>query len=345
MGRPAVCPLRVPPQVRLETLLPSQPGQPRRRSRRDAGGVVYGYTDDRYRAVLHRAFMLAAETGELCRPVHLLAALAEGDGPIADILRSPGGGPLLPRPTNPLPVHGGGCNYYVVGQAQGAVHRLASERGETAGPEHLFLVVLDQAEDEAMALLTSVGLDPAVLRAEALSVLGAPPDLPPTTMPPLTPAGTMDRPALPVEALDQRAWAVLCWRQEHLPLGRLRRRSHYEALWQLEYRASWRVASKLGLDEDQRYSLVHHHLCRVEDLAARAEPALVERRLSRPREPIAMMGTVTLGQGRRRWRRWRYRWLGFTVGWGCWFSNRRAGVRDRWFRLRTIPNYRGAPQP
>lgn len=299
---------------------------------------------DRYRGVLHRAFILAAETGELCRPVHLLAALGEGDGPIAQILRPPGGGPLRPHPTDPLPVHGGGCNY-VVGQAQRGVHRLASERGETACPEHLFLVVLDQAEEEAMDLLASVDLDPALLRAKALSILGAPPDLPPTTLPPITPAGTMDRPALPVEELDQRAWASLCWRQEHLPLGRLRRGSHYDALWQLEDRASGRVASELGLEDDQRYSLAHHHLCRVEDLAAQAKPALAQRRFSRQREPIEVMGTVTLYQHRWRWDRWRPRWLGFTVGWGCWFSNRRAGMRDRWFRLRTIPDYRGAPQP
>jgi hypothetical protein len=25
----------------------------------------------------------------------------------------------------------------------------------------------------------------------------------------------------------------------------------------------------------------------------------------------------------------------FTVGWAAWFGNRRTGLRDRWFRLRT----------
>ena len=33
-----------------------------------------------------------------------------------------------------------------------------------------------------------------------------------------------------------------------------------------------------------------------------------------------------------------------TVGWGVWFGNRRVGLRDRWFRLRTTSSYRGAPQ-
>ena len=37
----------------------------------------------------------------------------------------------------------------------------------------------------------------------------------------------MDRPALAVEVLDPRAWAALRWRQEHLPLARLRRRSRF----------------------------------------------------------------------------------------------------------------------
>jgi hypothetical protein len=33
------------------------------------------------------------------------------------------------------------------------------------------------------------------------------------------------------------------------------------------------------------------------------------------------------------------------TGWGTWFGNRRAGLRDRWFRLRTHGAYRNAPQP
>ena len=44
------------------------------------------------------------------------------------------------------------------------------------------------------------------------------------------------------EALDPRTWEVLRWRQEHLPLHRLKRRSHYDALWSLESRAARRVA-------------------------------------------------------------------------------------------------------
>ncbi len=54
----------------------------------------------------------------------------------------------------------------------------------------------------------------------ALGILGASADLPPVSMPPLTPAGTFDRPPLPVGELDPRAWAALCWRQVYLSLGR-----------------------------------------------------------------------------------------------------------------------------
>lgn len=225
------------------------------------------------------------------------------------------------------------------GKTQQAASRLASERGETAGPEHLFLAVLDQADPEAVGLLTRAGLDPAAVRKAALDLLGAPRDLPPIPMPPLTPAGTLDRPPLPVGELDLRAWEALCWRQDHLPLRKVRRRSHYRALSQLESRASWRVASKLAVNDDQRYSLSRHHLDRVERLAALAKPGLVTPGPSRLRDPIAR----PIPAGRRRHPH-RPRWMNFTVGWGSWFTNRGVGLRDRWFRLRTITDYRQAPQ-
>ena len=292
-----------------------------------------------YNQVLHRAFLLAAETGEWCRPIHLLAALAEGDGPISDALRPPDGGLLFPRSAGPPPVHGGGASYLTM-QTQQAARQLASQRGETATPEHLFLAVLDQADPEAVALLSHAGLDLSIIRTTALDILGAPSDLPPIAMPPLAPAGTMDRPPLSVDELDPAAWVALCWRQDHLPLRRLQRRSHYEALQHLESRACWRTTSKLGLDDDQRYSLSRHHLDRVEQLAAQARPDLVELRSSRPQGPVAM----SVATRRRPRLRWPLR-MNFTVGWGTWFSNRQVGLRDRWFRVLTISDYKGAPQP
>ena len=130
-----------------------------------------------YNQVLHRAFLIAAETGEWCRPIHLLAALAEGDGPISDALRPPDGGLLFPRSAGPPPVHGGGASYLTM-QTQQAARQLASQRGETATPEHLFLAVLDQADPEAVALLSHAGLDLSIIRTTALDILGAPSDLP-----------------------------------------------------------------------------------------------------------------------------------------------------------------------
>ncbi|MHB8504962.1 MAG: hypothetical protein ACYDEN_04475 [Acidimicrobiales bacterium] len=292
------------------------------------------------RRVIRRAFSIAAENEERCRPVHLLAALAELDGPISDALSPPGGGPLLARRVDPPPFRGGG-SHYLMAQTQQAAQGLASRRGETPRPEHLLVAVIDQADPEVLDLLTRVGLEVGALRVAALALLGAPADSPPAPMPPLTPAGTLDRPPLRVYELDPRAWAGLGWRQDHLPLRRLRRRSHYEALRVLESRAAWQFASKLGLDDDQRYSLSRHHLDRVERRAAQARPDLVERRASRPRGPV---GSAVPTQRRRRRPR-RPLWLNFTVGWGTWLSNRQVGARDRWFRLRTLGCYRGAPQP
>lgn len=290
--------------------------------------------------LLRRAFILAAEGGDRCRPVHLLAALAEVEDPIGAALRPPGGGPLWGRPAHPLSVNGGGAGYLTM-QVQQAAQHLAADRGEPVGAAHFLLAVLDQGDPEALALLAEAGLDRAAVRRAALAALGHAADLAPLGMPPLTAAGTLDRPPLTVEALDPRAWEVLCWRQEHLPLHLLKRRSHYDALWSLESRAARRVASRLGLDPDQLSSLAVQHLTRVEDLAAAAAaPGLVERRFSKPRTPV--IGHARLVR-RRRLRR--PRWLNFTVGWGCWFTNRLASGRDRWFAVRTLPSYRGAPSP
>ncbi|MGH9128869.1 MAG: Clp protease N-terminal domain-containing protein [Acidimicrobiales bacterium] len=181
----------------------------------------------------------------------------------------------------PLSTPRGGCGYLAI-QTQGAALQVASELGDTAGPAHLLLAVIDQAEPEAIALLTRAGLDTGAVRSVALESLAAPPDLPPISIPPLPPAGTDDRPPLPVGQLDPRAWGVLCWRQEHLPLRRVHRCSDVEALRHLESKASWRVTMQLGLDEDQRYSVIRHYLARVDVLAAQAVPGLVEHCFRQP---------------------------------------------------------------
>jgi hypothetical protein len=295
--------------------------------------------DSAYHQALVRAFRIASATGERARPVHLLAALGATGGPISEALTSPGGGPLF-GDGDDSSSRGGGSSY-LLAQTQQAAQQLAADRGEQPGPGHLFLTVLDQADPEAMASLRRAGLEPSTLRVGALRILGAPVDLPPVPMPALTPAGTMDRPALRVDQLDPAAWDALSWRQEHLPLRRLRSAGRYHALCHLESRACSLIATRRGLDDDQRCSLSRHHLDRVEQLVAQAHPELIEQRSAQTSFPIARMVTAQAHP----WRRWRRRWLGSTVGWGTWFSNRWVGLRDRWFRLLTIPDYRGAPQP
>jgi len=100
--------------------------------------------------------------------------------------------------------------------------------------EHVLLVVIDQADPEAIALLVQTGIDPAAVRLVALKTLSAPEDLPPIPMPPLYAAGTHDRPPLAIERVAADAWEVLCWRQEHLPLGHLKRQGDWGALFHLE---------------------------------------------------------------------------------------------------------------
>jgi hypothetical protein len=179
--------------------------------------------------------------------------------------------------------------------------------------------------------LSLAGLDPATVRRAAVTAVAAPATLPPLTLPPPVPAGTMDRPALPVEELDGRAWAALRWRQDHLPLGSLRRRGDLAALGNLERDAALRIAGRLRLDDDQRYSLMSRHDAEVAARAATARPDLGPR----PRRPPP------------RYRRSHRRlpWLpGVQGGVAAWLSNRLVSVRDRWFWLRTRSSYRGAPQ-
>lgn len=151
-----------------------------------------------YIQVLVRAFRLAGGGSDLCRPVHVFGALAEGDGPVAAALNS-GNGPVLPHPSA-LPVNEEGAGS-LLGQLQRATQRFASQCGMAAAPEHLFLVGIDQGDSEAMEALNQAGLDVAVLRTTALSALGEPSDLPPIEMPPLIPRSVSERPVVtkPVE--------------------------------------------------------------------------------------------------------------------------------------------------
>lgn len=99
--------------------------------------------DDPGDAVVHRALTIANDQGRTCRPIDLLAALAEVNGPIGEVLRAPDGGPLFPDAAAKPGVRGGG-NSYLAAEVMSAAGRLAEERGELLGPSHLLVAVVDQ---------------------------------------------------------------------------------------------------------------------------------------------------------------------------------------------------------
>lgn len=281
-----------------------------------------------YLAAIRRGFRLASETGTKCGPVHLLVGIAEGDEPAAAALAPARGGSLRDTVTAAGDLPGNGAGYLHM-QAQGAARSLAEALGQAPLPAHLLISLLDQGTPGVLRALSLAGLDPAGVRRAALAAAGAPAGLPPATLPPLPPAGTFDRPALPAADLDQRAWGVLRWRQEHLPLRQLRGPGDLAALGNLERAEASRLAGSLALGDDQRFSLMSRHDAEVSRRTAAARPDL----LPRPRRAPAY---------RRRRRR---RLPGLSAGWAAWLGNRWVSVRGPWFRLRTLAAYRGAPRP
>jgi hypothetical protein len=304
-----------------------------------------------YLEAIRRGFMLARELDQPCGPAHLLVGVAEGEGPAAAAL-GPGQGRSLraaitivtadPEARGPATGYSpyGGLGHLHM-QAQGAAMALAESRDERVAAEHLLIALLDQGTAPVLEVLSRAGLDPVTVRQAAATAIGAP-GLPPIELPALTPAGTMDRAPLPVSELDDRAWAALRWRQDHLPVGKLHRPSDREALLHLERDEAWRVADRLDLDDDQRYSLISHHASEVGRRVERARPDLVTPPSARDR---AQARATALARRHRRRPGRTVALRNVTVGWGVWFGNRRRGLRDRWFRLRTTGSYRGAPQP
>ena len=273
-----------------------------------------------------RSFQFARGLHQACGPVHFLVGISEGSDPAAAALGT-GPGPSLRDVVAASGVAPGGGAGYLHAQAQQAALLLARTIGQSPGPGHLLIALLDQGTTEVVQALARAGLDPGAVRQVALAAIGAPAGQPPITLPALTPAGTQDRPPLPVADLDRRAWTMLRWRQDRLPLARLKRHSDWQALSHLEQNAAWRLAGRLGLDDDQRYSLISHHADQVERRIAAARPDL-RSGTRRPGHPL----------GRRAL-------LGVPVGWGVWCHNRWVDLRDCLFWLRTLGDYRGAPQP
>jgi hypothetical protein len=59
--------------------------------------------------------------------------------------------------------------------------------------------------------------------------------------------------------------------------------------------------------------------------------------LVKPRQAGHMSGAIYDRRFRRR------RLPNFMVGWPTWFGNRRRGLRDRWFRVKTRSAFRDQP--
>jgi hypothetical protein len=292
---------------------------------------------DEYGGALLRAFRFANELGfTRAGPVHFLVGVAEGDGPGAHALTGSTRS-LRDVVTAGRATLGQGSAHLSL-QVQGAARLFAEQLGMAPAAEHLLVAVLDQGTLQVLTVLAVAGVDPGAARAAALEGLRVDPDLPPVAMPPLTPAGTLDRPPLPIADLDARAWAVLSWRQDHLPLHRLRGRSSWRGLWSVEYQIGWRLPDRLGLDDDQRYSLLSQHLSAVEERLAAARPDLAPARV----EPSSALRWRQATRRIRLYRRLRF--LSFAIGWPSWFGNRRAGIRQRWFWLTTLRHYRHQPQ-
>ena len=292
--------------------------------------------------MISRAFMLAAMSDGECRPLHVLAALAEVDGPVGLALRPDGGRVLYAGPSAQSGV-GGARSNYLCGQVQVSTREYAEALGEPMRPEHWLVVLIDQADPEVIAGLASAGFDPVVVRRAALVELDEPLDRPILKLSPPTPAGTMDRPSVAVEELNPRAWAVLVWRQQRLPLSRIRRLSHWHGLSSAEERAAWKVADESGVDDDQRYSLLAQHRAEVHARAYAAHPTIVDTPIDRS-GGVGFKARPLATHTRYGSRRHRRLVPNFVIGWPTWFGNRRVGMRDRWFRVRTLRSFRGQPR-
>ena len=144
---------------------------------RSAHGILKGMEPRRWgegpgHQVVGRGFSIASETNEACRPVHLLAALEEVQGPLSSVLRPASRRWLYPRAEPPSNL--GGSMGYLGSQAVSAATTLADSRHEVFAPAHLLLAVLDQGDVEVLERLADAGIDPARARAVAAQVLGAP---------------------------------------------------------------------------------------------------------------------------------------------------------------------------
>ncbi|MGH9078639.1 MAG: Clp protease N-terminal domain-containing protein [Acidimicrobiales bacterium] len=322
--------------------------------------ATWDHWSDRATTVHHRATELARRTGRedttismsfgrigpdgavweetgsrVATPVHLMLAAAESPGPVAELVRQGAARPLIDAAgltQSPGPSGVSADVHY--GQAWGSAQRWAEELSQLLEPEHLIAVLVEQDRPEVRSTLERAGVDPGEIKRAALGAigLGAETAIPLQRLPP---AGMGGVPPLPIEQLPAEAWATLRSRQQRLPLHRVRRTAHWYALLANEHQVADRLLGGHNLTPDQRQSLIVHHRHGVEALLAEAAPSVQAQILSKHSQPRRTR-TVRL----RRYRRLRRLsgMLDLFAGWGVWFSNRRAGMLRRWYRL-TVPRH------
>jgi ClpA/ClpB-like protein len=285
---------------------------------------------ERGRIAMGRAIEMARPTG-VVTTAHLLLAVTEGDGPLVQALARDGRlsfREVVDLGRSSSEPDGGVSFDLLARQAISSAGSWAEQRGERANPEHLFIVLVDQGSAPVADALARSGVDAGALRRLALETVGAPVDHEPVPLVSLPPAGTIDRPPLPLGELPLDVWQALQRRQEHLPLRRLRRPSDWDAISLNEQRAVLRLGRHHQLDDDQSYSLLHHHLQGVQWRAAAAAPTAVPEPPSAEAGHGSVVGTALIVGRRDR----RLRHL-VPRGWVVWFGNRRVGLRAAWLRL------------
>jgi len=147
-----------------------------------------------YLDAIRRAFGFAREMRHGCGPADFIVGISEGGGPAATALGRHGGRPggrpggrSLRDITADDEPHGAERNGqgYLHMQAQQAAMTLAAELGQPASAEHLLVALIDQGTLEVLLTMARADLDPAEVRQEVLTAIGAPAGLPPLPMPPL----------------------------------------------------------------------------------------------------------------------------------------------------------------
>lgn len=206
--------------------------------------------DARGCSVMRRAIGAALLTGVLSSSELLLASVSDPEGPIShlfgdasEVFRRHTEGRERPE----TPVEGGVVFDLYAGQAIASAETWALSRSERVSPEHLLVVLIDQASQPVTEELARQGIDAGFVRQAALGAMGLDRDQPPIPLTSLPPAGTVGRPPLPLSALPESTLAELRRRLERLPLDRLHKERDWFAIRLNEQRAVWRLTDRLDI--------------------------------------------------------------------------------------------------